>query len=175
MKAKAKVRLEMQADRMVKELLGIATNADTPAAVKLAAIKDWLDRAGVSAKTAVEVEVNLKPWEQIFEKISRDTGEADGGAYERLLAAASANDPEVEYAEVVDVAYPGATPAQEPHDGGPDAHTAEPAGWPGVPGTPRALTAAPDAVTGEDAVAKAAEHNRRAGSLPVLYNPHGRR
>ncbi|WP_280300854.1 hypothetical protein [Nocardia neocaledoniensis] len=163
---------------MAEKLLGIATDDAAPYPVKLAAIKDALDRAGVSAKTAVEVEVNLKPWEKVFEKISRDTGE-DDGAYERLLAAATANDPEVEYAEVVDVAYPGATPAQEPHTYPPDAHTAEAAGWPGVPGTLGLPAAgASDAVTGEDAVARAAELNRRGANLPVRYEgppPHSPR
>ncbi|GAA2053042.1 hypothetical protein [Williamsia deligens] len=55
-KAKARVRLEMAADRVAKELLHIATDDASPPAVKLAAIKDALDRAGVSAKTTVEVE-----------------------------------------------------------------------------------------------------------------------
>lgn len=184
-KQAARVRLEMAAKQMVDELVKMALNDDVPPAVKLAAMKDVLDRGGLSAKTAVEVEVNLKPWEQIFEKISRDTGEDDDGAYERLLAAASTNDPEVEYAEVVDVAYPDATRPQEPHPYPPDAHTAEPAGWPGVPGvpgTPRALAAgASDAVTGDAAVARAAEHNRRGANLPVryegpaAYSPRGKR
>ncbi|MBS4103711.1 hypothetical protein [Tsukamurella paurometabola] len=56
-KAKARVRLEMAADRMAKELLKIAVSDDAPDTVKLNAIKDALDRAGLSAKTAVEVEV----------------------------------------------------------------------------------------------------------------------
>ncbi|MFK4361680.1 hypothetical protein ABH939_005204 [Rhodococcus sp. 27YEA6] len=67
MKAKARVRLELAADRMAKELLGIATADDAPAAVKLAAIKDALDRAGLSAKTAVSVEVGpSKPFEELL-------------------------------------------------------------------------------------------------------------
>lgn len=56
-KRAARVRLEMAADRMAKQLLGIATDADAPSAVKLAAIKDALDRAGLGAKHAVELEV----------------------------------------------------------------------------------------------------------------------
>ncbi|MED5802860.1 hypothetical protein VX037_17675 [Gordonia sp. Z-3] len=53
----ARVRLDMAADRMAKKLLGIATDENIPPAVQLAATRDALDRAGLSAKTAVEVEV----------------------------------------------------------------------------------------------------------------------
>jgi hypothetical protein len=48
---------------MAKTLLGIASGAESEA-VKLAAVKDALDRAGVPAKA--EVTVELKPWEQLI-------------------------------------------------------------------------------------------------------------
>ncbi|WP_278313740.1 hypothetical protein [Lolliginicoccus levis] len=38
--------------------------------VKLAAIKDVLDRAGVSARTAVDVNVNPEPWQQMFAELA---------------------------------------------------------------------------------------------------------
>ena len=64
---KARVRLELAADRMAKELLGIASADDAPPAVKLAAIRDALDRAGLSSKTAVEIEVGpTKEFESIL-------------------------------------------------------------------------------------------------------------
>ena len=75
-KAKARVRLEMAADRMAQELLGIATNDKVPAYVKLEGIKTALDRAGIGAKQAVEVEVGpAKAWEQVFAGIAGGTRE----------------------------------------------------------------------------------------------------
>ncbi|MCX2756598.1 MULTISPECIES: hypothetical protein [unclassified Gordonia (in: high G+C Gram-positive bacteria)] len=67
--AKARARLQSAADRMAKELLGIATDDDAPAAVKLAAIRDALDRAGLSAKTAIEVDVTPKGFEQVLDVV----------------------------------------------------------------------------------------------------------
>lgn len=63
--AKARERLLLAADRMVLELLGIAYTAESEA-VKLAAVRDALDRAGVSAKQVVDVGVELKPYEQML-------------------------------------------------------------------------------------------------------------
>ncbi|MBY0290145.1 MAG: hypothetical protein K2X52_23825 [Mycobacteriaceae bacterium] len=64
---KAKERLELAADRMARELLGMATSAESEA-VKLNAIRGALDRAGLGAKTEVSVEV--KPWEQLMGDIT---------------------------------------------------------------------------------------------------------
>ncbi|OBK18586.1 hypothetical protein [Mycobacterium asiaticum] len=83
-KRKAKERLELAADRMARELLGMATGAESEA-VKLNAIRDALDRAGLGAKS--EVSVELRPWEQLMGNIagvatiSRAEHLARNGAY----------------------------------------------------------------------------------------------
>jgi hypothetical protein len=64
---KARERLELAADRMARELLGMATGAESEA-VKLNAIRDALDRAGLGAKA--EVSLELKPWEQLMGDIA---------------------------------------------------------------------------------------------------------
>jgi hypothetical protein len=66
----ASVRIEEAADRMARELLKMATDDNVAGSVKLAAIRDALDRAGLAAKSAVEVEVGPpKPFEAILENI----------------------------------------------------------------------------------------------------------
>ena len=52
---------------MARELLGIATGAESEA-VKLAAVKDALDRAGLNVKQALEL--SAKPWEDIMNDVA---------------------------------------------------------------------------------------------------------
>jgi hypothetical protein len=47
----------------------MTTDPNVADPVKLAAIKDALDRSGIQAKTAVSVEVSTKPYELVFDRI----------------------------------------------------------------------------------------------------------
>jgi hypothetical protein len=67
-KRAAQTRLDNAAELMAKELLGIALTADSEG-VKLAAIKDALDRTIGKAPTTVEIGPT-KPYEEVLEGIS---------------------------------------------------------------------------------------------------------
>ena len=70
-KVKARRRLEQAADVLVQRLLTYALDGDTSDNVALSAVIAALDRAGISVKTAATVEVSVKPWESVFEGISK--------------------------------------------------------------------------------------------------------
>lgn len=70
-KRAAKARLENAADRMAALLLGIAEDASMKPETRLAAIRDALDRAGLSPRQALEVTHELK-YQAIFDGIDRD-------------------------------------------------------------------------------------------------------
>ena len=67
----ARRRLEQAADVLVKRLLGLALDGTAPDHVALSAVVAALDRAGFSVKSTVGVEISAKPWESVFEGISK--------------------------------------------------------------------------------------------------------
>ena len=70
-KRAARARLENAADRLARQLLGMAEDPDMPPAGEARGAADALDRAGLSARTAVDVSVELKPYEKLFDRIER--------------------------------------------------------------------------------------------------------
>ncbi len=73
--AAAQVRLLMASDRLMAQLLQIAENKSEPTPVRLAAIRDALDRAGLGAKQQIEIEAKVETWETRIEAAVVDWGE----------------------------------------------------------------------------------------------------
>lgn len=162
-KLAARRRLDEASDRMVKQLLGIAESAESEA-VKLAAVKDVLDRAMGKATTTVEV--SAKPaWEEVMNDIVgvAQITRAESRARQRLTpeppALVGSEPMEVVDAELVDEPEHGPrgrTPADRPDDPtDPDASRSGPPSRP--PGR--------ELATLEDATADTAAANRAAARL----------
>lgn len=102
-KAAARRRIEEAADRMAARLLGMAESDKVPAYVALQAVESALDRAGVSAKTAVDVEVKLKPYEEVMQDLAvggiAQISRADSRAQRGLPAADPSAPVDVEVVE----------------------------------------------------------------------------
>ncbi|BBZ34115.1 HGGxSTG domain-containing protein [Mycolicibacterium confluentis] len=105
----ARRRLEQAADALVQRLLGIALDGTAPDQVALSAVLAALDRAGLSVKSTVGVEVSAKPWEQVMDAVftplettSRDAYRAARDGHPPALAESPALDG-VAVAEVADV------------------------------------------------------------------------
>ncbi|AFA73681.1 hypothetical protein GPOL_c26600 [Gordonia polyisoprenivorans VH2] len=131
MKHKARIRLEMAADKLAKELLGIATDETVSDSVRLAATKDALDRAGLSAKTAMEIEVGpTKPFQAILDAVmsggSRAESRSRRGEPDDVSAEDEWMDAEILDAQVVEDDRAPALPAQSPRYDDPPAPDAEP-------------------------------------------------
>lgn len=77
-RAKANQRLLDGVPKMLTELRRIATDESVPPPTRLAAVRDWLDRAGIGESDKHELTINVPKWEQGIENLLVDFGqEAD--------------------------------------------------------------------------------------------------
>ncbi len=151
--AKARERLALAADRMARELLGIATGAESEA-VKLAAVKDALDRAGLGAKAAVELSVaEPKPWEDVLSDITgiagitRDESRARRGLPPANAPALPPPPPALEALDVEAVEAPPSSTASHADDADRGDTATPPFTEPSGPPTAPGLTTLEEAVT----------------------------
>jgi hypothetical protein len=161
--AAAQRRLQAATDALAAKLLGIALDEGTSESVRLQAIKDALDRGGVTTKQSVAVEVKQEPWEEVLGDVMQITkaqheamkrGEYQPATLPDPPALPPAREPmEVVDAEVVPDAPESPAPADEDHaDRPPTPEWAEPA-----PASPTRQL-----VPLEQATAEAAAANRAA-------------
>ncbi|WP_081217578.1 hypothetical protein [Mycobacterium avium] len=191
-KQAARIRLENAAELMAKQLLGIALTADTDA-VKLAAIRDALDRAGLKAPSELVLsQGEAKPYETVFDSIGGDP-EAAGFASSPIEDSVSAgihSPPPAMAANPVpdnateaeqDVSHTGATRYSDGDSASCPEGSASSADAPPRQGRPRRFDrdrpqqARELHITGDDAIRLANEANRQAGGLPPmreLESPH---
>lgn len=158
---KAQQRLIEASDRMAKALIDIATSAESEP-TRLAAVRDVLDRVGISSKTTVEVDVAVKPYERIISNISgvrAGSSRAESRA-RRGLPPAESDEPPVLDAEVIDdePVRPPVRPAAERTG---RKHTSTRPNPEPSPAGPYGEQKAP--ITGMAAIEAAAAANRAAG------------
>ena len=110
---KANERLLQGVPTMLRELFRLATDETKSDVVRLAAIRDWLDRAGITSKTVVEVEAK---WETIIHGIVAEVPDDD---VPPLPAGYRQVDPDV-IAGQVDSSY-----IEEPDEPGDEIHIVE--------------------------------------------------
>ncbi|KRD19798.1 hypothetical protein ASE48_22505 [Mycobacterium sp. Root265] len=153
-KRRAHQRLEESADRMAKQLLGIADSGESEA-VRLAAIKHALALGGITEKTSVEVSVaEPAPWQGMLAGIARvplDESQRRRGLIEPPRELTAADPAEPVDAEVV----PDPNPPAQP-DG-----PLRPPPWAGVPQPP--ASSGGELLTMEDAAAFTADLRRQQG------------
>jgi hypothetical protein len=150
-RAKAQRRLAQAADVLVQRLLQFALDGKVADPVALQAIRDALDRAGLSPKQSVEVEVELKPWEQMMQDIVFERGVTRAEHNARRGLAMPVIDAEV--VESPDTGASSHVRAQERED-----HLDTPPTRPATPRRPRSA----QLDSAEEAVAETTSANRRS-------------
>jgi hypothetical protein len=175
-KAAARARLENAADLMAKQLLGIALTAEGEG-VKLAAIKDALDRAGLRPPAEVILsQGETKPYEELFEGI---------GTMSRAESRRARGVPDSEDSFAGFASGTEGTEYQPPTQQDPDLPT-EPDGQQLRREFREKTTDTRDFdrdrqrqppqrhVTGDDAIRLANQANREIGALKAIESPHKR-
>jgi hypothetical protein len=177
---KARIRLEMTAVPLVRKLTEIAFDENKPAAVQLDAIKDALNRIGMTKPAQVEVGP-IKPFEEVFDDIASGSradyraglGGEGTGELDDLYATGQMLPRDYSGPEDVDYQGESATQSHPAPDGrgahgdsaplsGPSAHRERVRdGWAGA-----------GHITGEDAIRTANQVNAEIGALRAL--PPGR-
>lgn len=183
-KAAARRRLDEAAERMAKQLLKIADSAESEA-VRLAAVKDALDRAGLKAPDKVDVEVGVRPWESLADKIvgigtlTREESRARRGISEPAALDSQPHEhghesPQNERTsapsdgEIVDAEIVDEPPADRGYRAGPTYRGDADDNSRGRPG-PNTTPPGKGLVPYEDAVALANRANKRAGVYDKRY------
>lgn len=161
----ARRRIEEAAEKLARKLIGIALDDNKSEGAQITAIRDLLDRAGVSAKTAVEVEIEVKPYQRLANEIVgfAPTTRAESRALRGIPETGSGvdtsapSDGEIVDAEIVDEppADPGNRAGRTYWGDADDMY----GGRPGATTTPPGSAL----MSFEEASAIAAESNRRAG------------
>jgi hypothetical protein len=83
----------MASDRLARQLLSMTTGPNVADPVKLAAIKDALDRGGIAAKNAVSVEVGISnPFERVIDRIASGPWYFESEAHPALAASGEPGD-----------------------------------------------------------------------------------
>lgn len=166
-KLAARRRLDEAADRMARELLNIATGAESEA-VKLTAVRDALDRAGL--KPPAQVELSAKPPEP-YEELLGDVMQITKAQHEAMkrgeYQSATLPDPPAlppadDRADVVDAEVVPDAPERPPRSTGADADCPPAPEWAEPP--PRSASGPPsrELVPLEDAMADVNRTNRAA-------------
>ena len=174
-KAAARRRLEMAADRMAANLLGLALDADSDT-VKLGATNSALDRAGLKAPSEVVLsQGETKPWEEIFEGIGSgsraESRRARGLEVDELDAphpapCGATETPSAFDASSIDRSYEGPASTLSDEDPSRDRSHAEKRQKRRERRTGDSPAARVHHISGDAAVRLAAEANRAIGALP---------
>lgn len=107
---KANERLLQGVPKMLSELKRLATEENMPSNVRLAAIRDWLDRAGIGESDKHELTINVPKWEGALEGVLVDLGDAEIIGAQTDDAYANANYPTRTTGVVNAPTSPGALP-----------------------------------------------------------------